>query len=73
MTVNSMQIYKKKQTRVVIQIISLEALNPLENGGLSQSVWIDPIRSVATGALGQSKGMEGLSKMLYLLPIFYDP
>ena len=69
MPVNSMQICEK-QTRVVIQIILLEAFNPLENGGLSQSAWIDPL---LLGALGQSKGMEGLSKMLYLLPIFYDP
>ena len=49
----------KKQTRVVVQkIILLEALNPLENGGLSQSAWIDPIRSVA-GCLGTVKGDGG--------------
>ena len=36
----------------------LEALNPLENGGLSQSAWIDPIRSVA-GCLGTVKGDGG--------------
>ena len=54
----------KKQTKVVAQIILLEALNPLENGGLSQSAWIDPI-NLLLGSLGQSKGTEGLSKMLY--------